>query len=159
METLTQSQLEQIAALVADGSLAGAELQARAEAIAGSTPLARRALEWLPEAFGLVAVSHIEELHVPTTFSARRTDGTWELFPFSAEPLFAASVRLALAAVHQAHPSFKAIAEQSSAIAAVDNALNAGQDLKGATLSGPALVGIPAETYWGAAPSGLGNGA
>jgi hypothetical protein len=159
METLPQAQLEQIAALVADRSLGGAELQARAEAIAGSASLARRALEWLPEAFGLVAVSHLEELNVPTKFSARRADGAWEHFRFSAEPLFAASVHLALAAAHQANSSFKAIAEQSSAIAAVDNALNAGQDLKGATLSGPALIGIPAETYSGAALSGPGNGA
>jgi hypothetical protein len=159
MEALSQAQLQQIAELVADRSLGDTVRQVQAEVIAGSVSVALRALEWLPEAFGLVAVSHIEGLNLPTTFSARRVDGTWEQFQLSAEPLFAASVELALTVAHQPHSNFKAIAEQSSAVAAVNNALNAGHDLKGATLSGPALVGIPAETYSGTVIVRSGSGA
>jgi hypothetical protein len=147
METISQDQLEQIAALVADRSLSQAERESRALAVAGSPELARRALDWLPEAFGLVAIRHMEGLELPTTFSAKSLDGTWQQFPLSAEPLFAQMVRLALSGTDL----FKPIAEQSSCINAVDNALNAGRDLKGAKISGPALVGVPAEIYLGQA--------
>jgi hypothetical protein len=148
MEILSQSQLETIAALFADETLSQEAREAKALEVAGSSILARRALDWLPEAFGLVAIAHIAKTIVmPTTFSAQRTDGTWQQIPFSAEPIFAQAMRLAFAASHSNSEIFRPLAERSSSLNVVDKALNAGEDLGGAVLSGPALIGIPAETY------------
>jgi hypothetical protein len=148
MDTLSQDQLKLIASLVADRTLTESERESRASSIAGSQELAKRALDWLPEAFGLVALSRIEGLDLPTTFSAKSRSGTWHEFPISAEPLYAQAVDLA----HDPRVPFKAIAEQSSCVNAVDNALNSGASIQGAKVSGPALVGVPAEAYlstWG----------
>ena len=143
METLPQDRLGEIAALVADRSISEAERERRALAIAGSPDLVRRALDWLPEAFGLVALARMDGVEVPTTFSAKSVDGAWHEFPLSAEPLFAQAVRVAL----HSPEIFRQIAEQSACINAIDNALNAGADVKGAKISGPTLVGVPAEMY------------
>ena len=143
MDTLSLEQLKCIALLVADRSLGEAERNSRAIAIAGSHALAMRAVNWLPEAFGLVAMSRIDGLVLPTTFSARGLDGAWHQFPLSAEPIYAQAVTLGL---DPAVP-FRAIAEQSSCVHAVDRALNSGASLIGARLSGPAMVGIGAEAY------------
>lgn len=143
VETLSQDQIKRIASLVADRSLAESERESQASLIAGSQVLAWRALEWLPEAFGLVALGRIEGLKLPTTFSARRRDGAWQEFPLSAEPLFAQAIALAV----DPDVPFKAIAEQGSCVNAVDNALNAGASVHGAIISGPALVRVPAEAY------------
>ena len=153
MESLPQESLKQIAALIADRSLSQVDRESRALAIAGTQELATRALDWLPEAFGLVALGHMDGIELPTTFSARDTHGTWHEFPMSLEPLFEQSVRLALETCHSDTSNlFKSLAEKSSCVNAVDNALNAGQDVKGCKLSGPALVGIHAETYATAKP-------
>ena len=143
MDTLSQDQLKSIASLVADRTLTALERESRAHSIAGSQELAHRALDWLPEAFGLVALSRIEGLDLPTTFSAKSRSGTWHEFPLSAEPLYAQ----ALALTHDPEVPFKAVAEQSSCVNAVDNALNSGASVQGAKISGPALVGTPAEAY------------
>jgi hypothetical protein len=143
METLSLDQLEKVAALVADRSIDETERELRAATIAGSLELARRAIDWLPEAFGLVALERLG-VGLPSTFSAKSSDGIWHQFPFALEPLFVLAVRLAPQLPHE---SFKAIAEQSSCVNAVDNALNAGATLKGARISGPALVSVGAETY------------
>jgi len=142
METITEDKLGEIAALVADRALSEVEREQRALAIAGSPELARRALDWLPEAFGLVAIAHMDGVELPSTFSAKRLDGSWQEFPLSAEPLFAQAVKLAMRS-----PDFKRVAEQSGCIEAVNKALNAGDDLKGARISGPAILGVPAEAY------------
>ena len=145
MEMLSRAQLEQIAAIVADRSLSHADRESRATAIAGSSVLANRALDWLPEAFGLLALSQIPDFVPPTTFSAIDQDGAWHQFPFSAEPLFDLSIELARSTCNHL---IRPIGEQSSCVNAVDQALNAGHSLKGATISGPALVSVLAETYF-----------
>ena len=143
MDTLSQHQLKQVALLVADRALTELERESQAHSITGSQELAQRALDWLPEAFGLVALSRIEGLVLPRTFSAKDGNGTWHVFPLSAEPLYAQAIALA----HDIEIPFKAIAQQGSCVNAVDNALNSGVSLHGAELSGPALVGTPAEAY------------
>ena len=143
MDRLSRDQLKLIAHLIADRNLSAAERELRAQSIAGSVDLARRALDWLPEAFGLVALSRINGLDLPTTFSAKCIDGSWREFPLSAEPIYVQAADLA----HDPTVPFRAVAEQSSCVNAVDNALNSGASLHGSKISGPALVGISAETY------------
>lgn len=110
--------------------------------------LARRLFDWLPEAFGFVLVPHISKVQLPTTFSARKKSGEWVQFPLEREPIVALSVTLASQMYHsEERPAFSRVALRSSAVDAVNRALSEGSDLEGATLSGPALNGVPAEIY------------
>ncbi|WP_146267975.1 hypothetical protein [Stenotrophomonas maltophilia] len=108
----------------------------------------RRLLVWLPEAFGLALVGHMEGVALPGTFTARDADAQEHTFAFDCEPLFAPAVRRALQVYHEGpRAQFKAVAQRSSTMDAVNTALFAEVDLRGATLSGPQLLDIPAETY------------
>jgi len=110
--------------------------------------LARRLIDWLPEIFGLVLVPHINKVNLPTQFSARDARGRWVKINFNAEPLFAPALKLGTAMYHSDDRSkFGVIALRSATVDTVNKMLNAGHPLEGATLSGPALIGIPAETY------------
>ncbi|ELC7364153.1 hypothetical protein [Stenotrophomonas maltophilia] len=110
---------------------------------------ARRLLIWLPEAFAMALIGHMElELQLPRTFSAHDEQGFLHELPLHCEPIFAEGLERALMMYHQGpRGAFKAVCQRSSSLNAVDNALNAGADLKGAVLSGPELLEIPAETY------------
>ncbi len=110
----------------------------------------RRLLVWLPEAFALAVLGHSEGLTLPTTFTARDDEGGEHTFAFGREPLFAVAVRRALQICHEGpRAQLKAIAQRSSTMDAVNGALHAGAELNGATLSGPHLLDIKAETYLG----------
>ncbi|MEG0183727.1 MAG: hypothetical protein RR704_09765 [Stenotrophomonas sp.] len=111
--------------------------------------VARRLLLWLPEAFAMTLLGHMDlGLVLPRTFTAHDAQGGLHELPLDCEPVFAEGVRRAQVMYHQGpRAAFKAICERSSSLNAIDNALNAGADLHGATLSGPELLDIPAETY------------
>ncbi len=110
----------------------------------------RRLLVWLPEAFALAVLGHSEGLTLPTTFTARDDHNGEHTFAFGREPLFAVAVRRALQMYHDGpRAQLKAIAQRSSTMDAVNSALHAGAELNGATLSGPQLLDIKAETYLG----------
>ncbi|WP_294987089.1 hypothetical protein [uncultured Stenotrophomonas sp.] len=111
--------------------------------------LARRLLLWLPEAFAMTLVAHSElGVVLPCSFTARDGNGHLHALPLECEPVFAEGLRRARLMYQQGpRAAFKAICERSSSLNAIDNALKAGADLQGATLSGPELLDIPAETY------------
>lgn len=112
----------------------------------------RRLLVWLPEAFALAVLGHSEGLTLPRTFTARDEHDGEHTFAFGREPLFALAVRRAMQIQHQGpRAQLKAIAQRSSTMDAVNSALHAGVELNGATLSGPQLLDIKAETYLGQA--------
>ena len=96
----------------------------------------------------MVLIGRMNLVQLPRTFSARATDGSWHEFPFSADPIFALAGQLAIE-TYQNGPRelFGPLATSSSMVDAVNKALNAGEDLQGAVLSGPALIGVPAENY------------
>lgn len=94
MHTLTRDQLKKIAHLIADSSLSDEERAALAHSVAGSEDLANRALAWLPEALGLLAISNIDGLILPTTFSAKSRDGSWHEFPLLLEPIYSQALEL-----------------------------------------------------------------
>ncbi len=109
---------------------------------------ARRVLDWFPEIFGLVFLPHLGKFILPTQFSARNRHGQWMSFDFKAEPLFEPLLRLGMELYHSEDRSaFGLIALRSSLVDVVNKALNAGQSLDGAVLSGPSMLGIPAEVY------------
>ncbi|MFO1041111.1 MAG: hypothetical protein U0941_04950 [Planctomycetaceae bacterium] len=108
----------------------------------------RRLVDWPPEAFGLVLISYAWKVNLPKTFSAFDARRRPIEFPFECEPVFTASVAIAQEMYHNGpRELFKAVAIRSSMLRTIDNALNSGASVDGGTLSGPALIGIPAETY------------
>jgi hypothetical protein len=124
------------------------EVQASIASFAHDKMVARRLIAWIPEAFGIVLVTHLGKVNLPTTFSARSTDGEWKQFEFKLEPIFAEALRVASDMYHSSDRSaFGNVAKRSSTVDVVNKVLNAGNSIEGATLSGPALIGIPAEVY------------
>jgi hypothetical protein len=120
----------------------------RIAALVADPMMARRLLVWIPEAFGFVLASHIGKIKFTGTFSAKNKHGQWVTLAVEREPIFAAALTAAMTMFHSGpRESFKNISGRSALLNAVDNALNAGQSLDGAMLSGPALIGIPAEVY------------
>ncbi|QBR43413.1 hypothetical protein [Stenotrophomonas indicatrix] len=102
----------------------------------------RRLLVWLPEAFAMALIG------LPGTFTASDAQGDLHELPLDREPVFAAGLQRALVMYHEGpRAAFRAICQRSSSLNAIDNALNTGADLRGAALSGPELLDIPAETY------------
>jgi len=138
-----------IAILGVDGT-AESKVEADVASFASDKMVARRLIDWIPEAFGIVLVSHIGKINLPTTFSARSNDGQWKHFEFKVEPIFVEALHIATDMYHSGDRSaFGNIAKRSSMVDVVNKVLNAGDSIDGGTLSGPALIGIPAEVYEG----------
>lgn len=154
MMSIFDAQLEEVAAIVGAEGFNDEQLEARLVAFVRDPMLARRLMDWLPEAFGMVLVSHMDTVSLPTTFSAKNNRGDWVEFDLTVEPIFASAIRLATHMLHNGpRDTFSNIALRSAMVEAANRALNAGESLKGASLSGPALTGIPAETYLSPCPS------
>jgi hypothetical protein len=92
MHQITLEQLEQVARIVAFQPEAGHD--AAATDLLGDELLARRAIDWLAEAFGLVLIQHIAAIELPRTFKALNCHGEWQEIPFNAEPVFGQALRL-----------------------------------------------------------------
>lgn len=124
-------------------------VEAEILSLAGDADLARRLIDWIPEAFGAVLIGHMElGLNLPQTFTAKNVQGHWQEFPLSAEPIFVEAVDAASVYYHEGpRDVFAALAPAGCMVDAVNRALNAGADLAGASLAGPVMLGIPAETY------------
>jgi hypothetical protein len=118
-------------------------------ALVGDVDLARRLIDWIPEAFGAVLIGHMKlGLNLPQKFTAMDVHGHWQEIPFSAEPIFAQAFEAASLYYHEGpREVFVALATAGCMVSSVNRALNAGADLAGASLGGPAMLGIPAETY------------
>ena len=148
MSPIQHDQLEKAVAVLGTEGISDDEIEAGVAALVGDPMAARRLIDWIPEAFGIVLISHIAKVVLPTTFSAKSSNGEWVKFPFEAEPIFQAALGLATNLYHSGPRStFGNVAMRSSMVDVVNRALNAGQSIEGATLSGPALIGIPAEVY------------
>ncbi|EJE54731.1 hypothetical protein PMI14_00361 [Acidovorax sp. CF316] len=144
--------VEQAIDALGNPELSAAEIEAAVLALAGGdATLARRLIDVVPEGFGLVLVSHVEPaatLQLPTEFSVQDAAGEWVDFPLTREPVFVAAL-LAAQRMFHAGPrlKFQTVTDRSGLLQAVNNALNGGQSLEGATLGGPRFGGIPAATY------------
>jgi hypothetical protein len=148
MLTVPAEKIRQVVAILGAEGITESEVEARVAALVQDKMVARRLIDWIPEAFGLILVSHIGKFNLPTSFSAKAADGRWIEFEFKSEPIFGEALQLGAEIYHAGPRSlFSNIAMRSSMVAVVNNALNAGGSLEGSALSGPALIGIPAETY------------
>ncbi len=85
---------------------------------------------------------HVGDWVLPTIFSAQAAGGSWVEFPLERGPIVADAIALATE-MDRVDPrgTFSQVAKRSSLVVAVDKALNAGESMDGAKLSGPALVG------------------
>jgi len=124
-------------------------LEAQLNALVGNDLDACRLRYCIPEAFGLVLASHLcPTLGLPDYFQAMDDDGTWKAIPLSAEPVFVHALPMALRTFHHGpRARFQNIAEMSSVVDALNNALNAGSSLDGCTLHGPQIHGLLASLY------------
>lgn len=112
---------------------------------------ARRLIDWIPEVVALVIVGHISDVKLPNTFSATTAEGRCVELRFDSEPIVAFAFAVASDAIHSERKQHALrVASHSAMMDAVNHALNAGhtlEDLRGSSLSGPAMIGIPAEIY------------
>lgn len=152
--SVSDEQLEEVAALIGAQSTVDEAMEAAVVALVQDAMLARRMIDWLPEAFGMVLIAHIDKVTLPATFSARNRNGKWQQFAMSVEPIVGRALALATHMYHNGpRERFSHIARRSALVSVVNQALNEGLSLDDSVLSGPALIGIPAEIYGPAPPS------
>jgi len=134
--------------LLGDPETSPADLERCVLGLTEDAMLARRLIDWVPETFAIVLVSHMGKVAFSGTFSAKNQKGKWVEINMNSEPIHASATRAALEMFHSGpRESFERIVSRSSILAVVNKALNAGESLEGMTLSGPAFIGIPAEVY------------
>ena len=111
----------------------------------------RRLADVIPEAFGLVLASHIpgaENITLPETFRAQDDSGDWVEFPLRREPVFVVALDIARHTFHNGPRALmKNLADQSSLLSAISQALDTGESLDGTTLGPPSFFGLPAALY------------
>jgi hypothetical protein len=148
LERFDVKKLEAIAKLMASSSSWEVEAWPEIVSIAGEQSLARRATEWLPEAFGYVLLSHIPEVQLPKSFHVKSADGSWHEFKFAVEPIAADAISLAMQIFHSGERElFEKLALRSALVTTVNSSLNSNADLVDAKLTGPAFLTLPAELY------------
>lgn len=148
LNSLDTALLKQIALVLGDPSLSQQQIDDQIKMLVPDPELAQRAKEWSRETFGWVLISQVEALTPPQTFHAKTQGGEWKEFPLEAEPLFADAARLALDLLGEGHRSvFETLATRSALFDGVNKMLNAGADLTGAVISGPAFVTLRADIY------------
>ena len=150
VQNLAFETLSQVAVIAASSSTPE-EYEAAAFSLIGNSELTRRALDWLPEAFGIVLVSHMElGITLPQSFMARNHAGVWLEFPLDSDPIFADSLKLATTVFHNGpRDVFSALATASSIVDTVNQTLNSGGSLAGAVFQPIRMHGLSAEAYGG----------
>lgn len=148
MKSVTKETLLAAIEILGIESLDDDEVDAQISNLVNDPMTVRRLVDWPPEAFGLVLISHGWKINLPTTFTAFDARQRSIEFRFDREPIFAASLLIAQEMYHNGpRDIFKTVSLRSAMLDTVISALNAGASVDGATLSGPALIGIPAEVY------------
>ena len=154
MLSVTTEKIHQAIEILGTDGITDDAIEAKVGDLAVDQMTARRMVDWIPEAFGVVLLPHIAKLVIPSTFSAKARDGNWMQFDFKVEPIFIKSLPIASTLYHSGPRNvFSNIALRSSMVDVVNRALNAGAEIHGASISGPALIGIPAEVYRGSGQS------
>jgi len=111
----------------------------------------RRLADVIPEAFGLVLASHIpgaENMTLPVTFRAQDDSGEWVEFPMRCEPIFVVALDIAQHTFHNGPRALmQNLADSSSLLSAISQALDTGASLDGTSLGPPSFFGLPASLY------------
>jgi len=145
---LSEELLQNAVAVLGRDGISDDEIKVEIAALAQEQMLARRLIDWLPEVFGIVLISHTVDIHLPNTFSAQDKQGNWFQFEFRCEPIIQIAAKVATEMYHAGPRNiFSNIALRSVLLGVVGRVLNESGSLDGGYLSGPALIGIPAEIY------------
>lgn len=73
--TVPIEQLQRAIAILGSDNITETEVDAKISELVHDPVLAQRLISWIPEVFGLVLVSHLGKVHLPTTFSAKASGG------------------------------------------------------------------------------------
>jgi len=148
MFDVSDEDIQRTISQLGEGDRRDTEIEIAVRRFAADPLTLRRLIDWVPEAFGYVLLPHVADLVLPTTFTARAKDGTWQEFAFDREPIFGRAVTIA-AALYKQNPRgvFSAVAKRSTLVQAVNAALDSGKSLDGVRIPGPQMTGLPAEFY------------
>jgi hypothetical protein len=136
-------------AIIGTSEVDDEQIERDVRALVSDDMTARRLIDWIPEAFGIVLVSHISnKIILPKTFSAKTAAGKWIQLPLQTEPIFVTALQIAQTMFHEGPKEvFQNVSLRSAMTNTVNDALNSGASLDGGCMSGPALIGIPADVY------------
>lgn len=158
MEALSPDLIYQAVKILGAQPDADDAVEAQVRVLVDDDLTVRRLADVVPEAFGLVLASHIpgaENVTLPDTFCAQNEDGEWAEFPLRCEPIFVVALDIAQHTFHNGPRALmQNLADRSSLLSAISQALNAGGSLDGTTLGPPSFFGLPAALYQPAASSG-----
>lgn len=144
----SEEHLQKAIAVLGRDGISGDEIEIEISAFVHEQMLARRLIDWLPEIFGIVLISHMEDINLPDTFGAQDKHGNWFRLEFKLEPIFQMAIKVATEMYHAGpRNTFGNIALRSAMVSTVSRVLNESGSLEGGYLSGPSLIGIPAEIY------------
>lgn len=148
MEAVNSELVAQVIALMGRAEVSDDQLEIEVAQLVSEKITVRRLIDWIPEAFGMVLLSQLDGIHLPTSFQAKDAFDKWHSVDFKAEPVYGLAYEQGMK-MHKQGPAkvFETISFRSSTVNSVNNALNAGASLKNLVLSGPALIGIPFEIY------------
>ena len=148
LNSVSTVSIEHCVAIIGDSAISDDEMEQKILSIVNDKLTSQRLICWIPEAFGYVFISHFDGAQMPTSFSAKYLNGNWGQFDFKNEPIFTMTIPIAQHMSHNGPRNvFQKISMRSSLVNAVNNALNGGSAIKDCTLSGPALIDIPADIY------------
>jgi hypothetical protein len=115
MPMIPEDQLQHVVAILGSTAAQDVAMESNVQELVADKILAQRLLDWIPEVFGLVLVSHIGKVNLPRTFSAKSSGGRWVEISLDAEPIFKAVVPIAMAMFHSGpRDAFRNIAERSA---------------------------------------------
>jgi len=148
MRTVSDEDIQRTISQLGEGDRRDTEIEIAVRRFCADQLTMRRLVDWVPEAFGYVLLPYVADMVLPTTFTARAKDGTWQEFAFDREPIFGKAVAIA-AAMYKDNPRgvFSAVAKRSVLVKTVNAALDSGKSLDGVRIPGPAMAGVPAEFY------------
>ncbi|OBV40498.1 hypothetical protein [Janthinobacterium psychrotolerans] len=151
MEALSPDLIYQAVRLLGAGPDAGDETEEQLRALVQDDLTVRRLADVVPEAFGMVLASHLpgaKNVTLPDTFCAQDEDGEWVAYPMRCEPIFAVAADIASHTFHNGPRALmQNLAERSSLLSAISQALDTGESLDSATLGPPSFFGLPAALY------------
>jgi hypothetical protein len=151
MEALSPDLIYQAVKLLGAGPDADDDVEAQVRALVQDELTVRRLADVVPEAFGLVLASHLpgaKNMTLPDTFCAQDEDGEWVAFPMRHEPIFAVAADIARHTFHNGPRALmQNLADRSSLLSAISQALDTGESLDGATLGPPSFFALPAALY------------
>ena len=141
-------QVESAIAIIGAEGASEDEIESKVLDLVKDKTLARRLIDCIPEAFGLVYIPNVANVRLQHNFSVPDSHGNLIRFELSAEPIFEAAMEIAKRMLRAGpNATFDNVAFRSSSVSALNNALTSGVSIEGAVISGPAFIGIPAEIY------------